>query len=215
MSRSAESRDRAKATATPTSPAVVLIFEVNIKSSTIAKITDDMIIETRAVAPFFKNGFVLGCEETREAVLIDPGDEIDELLAVAATPRARRSPHPADPRPRRSHHRRGGSQDRRSACRCICIADDLFLYDNAVTQGAMFGLQVTQPPPVDRFYSPGQVITFGACEVRPLHTPGHCPGGVCLQVTKQGTARRSCSSATRCLPARSAGPTYPAATTTP
>ena len=40
-----------------------------------------MIIESQAVGPFFKNGFVLGCERTRDAVLIDPGDEVDGLLA--------------------------------------------------------------------------------------------------------------------------------------
>ena len=39
-----------------------------------------MILEVRAVAPFYKNGFVVGCERTREAVIIDPGDEVDELL---------------------------------------------------------------------------------------------------------------------------------------
>ena len=32
-----------------------------------------MIIESEAVGPFFKNGFVVGCETTRDAVLIDPG----------------------------------------------------------------------------------------------------------------------------------------------
>ena len=42
-------------------------------------------METRAVGPFFKNGFVVACDQTREAVLIDPGDEVDELLAVAET----------------------------------------------------------------------------------------------------------------------------------
>ena len=41
-----------------------------------------MILEVRAVAPFYKNGFVVGCERTREAVLIDPGDEVDELLGA-------------------------------------------------------------------------------------------------------------------------------------
>src|SRR3954471_13498209 len=39
-----------------------------------------VILETRAVGPFFKNGFVLGCEETRQGVLIDPGDEVADLL---------------------------------------------------------------------------------------------------------------------------------------
>src|SRR5207244_2296852 len=42
-----------------------------------------MLIEVQAVGPFFKNGFVLGCEDTREAVLIDPGDEVPALLAFA------------------------------------------------------------------------------------------------------------------------------------
>ncbi|HEV3140183.1 MAG TPA: MBL fold metallo-hydrolase, partial [Vicinamibacterales bacterium] len=42
-----------------------------------------MLIEAQAVGPFFKNGFVVGCEKTREAVLIDPGDEVESLLSFA------------------------------------------------------------------------------------------------------------------------------------
>ncbi len=41
-----------------------------------------MIVETRAVGPFFKNGFIVGCETTRDAVIIDPGDEVSDLLKV-------------------------------------------------------------------------------------------------------------------------------------
>ena len=41
-----------------------------------------MILEIRALPPFMKNGFVLGCEATREGVVIDPGDEVDLLLAT-------------------------------------------------------------------------------------------------------------------------------------
>ena len=41
-----------------------------------------MILEVRAVPPFEKNGFVVGCERTREAVIIDPGDEADQLVAA-------------------------------------------------------------------------------------------------------------------------------------
>jgi len=65
--------------------------------------------------------------------------------------------------------------------------DDLFLYEDAVDHGAIFGLSVKPQPPIDIFYSPGQVIGFGEYEVRPHHTPGHCPGGVCLQVGKKDT----------------------------
>lgn len=42
-----------------------------------------MLLDVRAVAPFHKNGFVVGCERTREGVLIDPGDEVDDLLPAA------------------------------------------------------------------------------------------------------------------------------------
>ena len=46
-----------------------------------------MLIESRAVPPFMKNGFVLADEETRDGVLIDPGDEVDALLEVIARQR--------------------------------------------------------------------------------------------------------------------------------
>ena len=41
-----------------------------------------MILEVRAVAPFYKNGFIVGLRATREAVIIDPGDEADQLVAA-------------------------------------------------------------------------------------------------------------------------------------
>jgi glyoxylase-like metal-dependent hydrolase (beta-lactamase superfamily II) len=49
-----------------------------------------------------------------------------------------------------------------------------------------FGLHVEPQPPIDEYYTPAQVIGFGTCEVRVHHTPGHCPGGVCLQIGRAG-----------------------------
>src|SRR4026207_1422374 len=81
ISASATSADRAKTTGTPRPLAVVLIFEVNMRSSRTASIIlTIMIIESQAVGPFFKNGFVVACESTRDAVFIDPGDEVESLL---------------------------------------------------------------------------------------------------------------------------------------
>jgi glyoxylase-like metal-dependent hydrolase (beta-lactamase superfamily II) len=65
--------------------------------------------------------------------------------------------------------------------------DDLFLYDRAVEQGAHVGLRVDPaPPPIDSFYAAKDRIAFGDFEARPHHTPGHCPGGVCLEVARAG-----------------------------
>jgi len=143
-----------------------------------------MIIETRAVGPFFKNGFVLGCEDTREAVLIDPGDEVEQLLVFAE----RQALHIGHILLTHAHvdHITGVAVAKRALGAPIYLhRDDLFLYEQAVSQGTLFGLRVEAPPPVDVFYSSGDVITFGTYDARPHHTPGHCPGGVCLQIGKQ------------------------------
>ena len=145
-----------------------------------------MIVETQAVGPFFKNGFIVGCEETREAVLIDPGDEVEGLLSFAER-HALAIRHILLTHAHVDHITGVAAATRVLGVPVYLHRDDLFLYDNAVKQGLMFGLRVDAPPPVDVLYSPGQVIGFGEYEARPHHTPGHCPGGVCLQVGKPGT----------------------------
>ena len=142
-----------------------------------------MIVESQAVAPFFKNGFVVGCEETREAVLIDPGDEVASLLAFAE--RSRLSIRHILLTHAHVDHVTGVAAAKRALNVPIHLhKDDLFLYDRAVEMGAMFGLTVEPQPPIDLFYTPAQRIPFGTYEARVHHTPGHCPGGVCLQIGK-------------------------------
>src|SRR5439155_895605 len=146
-----------------------------------------MLLEVHAVGPFFKNGFVLGCEDTRDAVLIDPGDEVPALLAFAE----RQSLSIRHILLTHAHvdHVTGVAAAKRALNVPIYLhRDDLFLYERAVESGSMFGLHVEPQPPIDVFYTPGQIITFGRYEVRPHHTPGHCPGGVCLQVGRTGEA---------------------------
>ena len=144
-----------------------------------------MIIESRAVGPFMKNGFLVGCEETREAVIIDPGDEVQSLLTVVQqnnlTIRHILLTH--------AHidHVTGVAAAKKALGVPVYLhRDDLFLYDHAVESGLLFGLHVEPPPSIDIYYKPGQVIPFGTLEARPHHTPGHCPGGVCLQIGKAG-----------------------------
>jgi len=146
-----------------------------------------MIVESQAVGPFFKNGFVVGCEETRDAVLIDPGDEVVSLLAFAE--RSQLTIRHILLTHAHVDHVTGVAAAKRQLNVPIHLhKDDLFLYDRVVEMGAMFGLQVEPQPPIDSFYTPAGVIGFGTYEARVHHTPGHCPGGVCLQIGKAGTS---------------------------
>ena len=91
--------------------------------------------------------------------------------------------------------------------------DDLFLYEAAVEQGAMFGFKVSPQPTPDVFYD-GSAIEFGDYEVNVHHTPGHCPGGVCLRVAGRDSGRHAPVRGRHAvLPGRLAGPTCRAATT--
>ena len=66
--------------------------------------------------------------------------------------------------------------------------DDRDVYARAQDYGALFGYQLEQPPPPDHWYELPGPLQFGDYDVFIHHTPGHCPGNVCLQVGKRGTA---------------------------
>jgi hydroxyacylglutathione hydrolase len=144
-----------------------------------------IIIETQAVGPFFKNGFVVACPRTRDAVLIDPGDEVAALLAFIAAEQLTVR-HILLTHAHVDHVTGVPAAKQALAAPVYLHRDDLFLYERAIEQGQMFGLRVAPLPPIDVFYSPGDAIAFGDLEARPHHTPGHCPGGVCLQVGPRG-----------------------------
>jgi len=148
-----------------------------------------MLIEIRAVPPFQKNGFVVGCPRTREAVLIDPGDEVGQLLDVVAGQQLSVKfillTH--------AHidHVTGVAEAVRALHAPVYLhRDDLRLYNAVPQQAAMFGLPVPVVPAVDHFYDLDKPLTFGDLEVHVHHTPGHCPGGVCLQIGTAGQPGR-------------------------
>ena len=147
-----------------------------------------MLIETRAVPPFQKNGFVVGCARTRTAVLIDPGDEVAELLEVVRQQKLAVE-HILLTHAHLDHVTGVGAAKAALGAPVHLHRDDLPLYERVEAQGAMFGIPVRRQPDPDRFYD-GAAITFGDYEVRVHHTPGHCPGGVCLQIGPRGVAGR-------------------------
>lgn len=144
-----------------------------------------MIIETRAVAPFFKNGYLLGDADTRQAVMIDPGDEVDALLQLVVQHRFDVS-HILLTHAHVDHVSGVARAKRALGVPVVLHRDDLFLYDHAVASGRMFGLEVEAPPPVDEYYEADSLYRVGTLEIRAHHTPGHCPGGVCLAVNPPG-----------------------------
>jgi len=147
-----------------------------------------MIIGTAADGPFQKNGYVLGCERTKHAVYIDPGDEVEQLLGFIAE-QGLTVRHILLTHAHVDHVSGVAEAKRRLQAPIYLHRADQELYDNAARQGAMFGIQVEQPPPVDQYYEGQPPITFGDYVVDVHHTPGHAPGGVCLAVTQASSLK--------------------------
>lgn len=148
-----------------------------------------MHVWTTSAPPFYKNGFVVACERTRQAIVIDPGDDVEEQLAivrreaVAVTMILLTHAH-------LDHVTGVGAAKAALGVDVWLHRDDLFLYEAAVQQGQMFGLNVKPQPRPDKFYTEGESLAFGDYVVDIRHTPGHCPGGVCLAIGLAGEQER-------------------------
>jgi hydroxyacylglutathione hydrolase len=128
-----------------------------------------------------KNGYLVAADGSGDAVLIDPGDEVDELIARAAAERlvvrAILLTHA-----HLDHITGVGAARAAFKVETWLHPDDDFLYRAVEQQGLMFGLHVRAQPPVDRFFEKSQRMTLGELEITVHETPGHSPGGVCLEI---------------------------------
>jgi hydroxyacylglutathione hydrolase len=149
-----------------------------------------LMLEVREVPPFNKNGYVVACPETREAVVIDPGDEVDQLLEVVGrlglTVKYILLTH--------AHLDHITGVGRAKAALDVPVGlhqADEFLYKAAVQQGIAFGFKVERQPPLDFYLEEGAVWRFGHYAATVSHTPGHSPGGVCLAIARDGEPPRT------------------------
>jgi glyoxylase-like metal-dependent hydrolase (beta-lactamase superfamily II) len=148
-----------------------------------------MLIETRSVPPFEKNGYIVACDASRQAVLIDPGDEVHMLLDIVE----RQSLNVQHILLTHAHvdHVSGVARAKKALHAPVHLhRDDQFLYDAAPQQAAFFGLACDALPPIDHYYDLTTPFAFGEYDITVHHTPGHCPGGVCLAAGPRGEPRR-------------------------
>jgi hydroxyacylglutathione hydrolase len=137
------------------------------------------ILETLVVGPLQTNCTILVDEKTREAVVIDPGDEAERIFrAIArleATAVALLHTH--------GHfdHISGTSELAELTGAPIRLhAADRPLYDALPNQAARFGLSADPPRPPGLPLTDGEVIRFGESALTAIHTPGHTPGSTCF-----------------------------------
>ena len=138
-----------------------------------------MIIKQIIVGSMAVCCYIVACEETGKAAVVDPGGDEKKILAeiknkgyvvdyIIAT-----HGHP--------DHVCGNRtiQEATGAKIVMHRLDSLFFNKPEVLKYfSMLGLEAS--PPIDREVEEGDVIIIGATSLKVLHTPGHTPGGMCL-----------------------------------
>jgi hydroxyacylglutathione hydrolase len=126
---------------------------------------------------FAENCWLVADPRTREAVIVDPGEESDTFLAELD--RRQWSLQAIWLTHAHIDHILGVAAVKRATGASVYLhPDDRPLYDALPDQGAWFGIRADRPPPPDQPLAAGQRLTVGGLEFTVRHTPGHSPGSV-------------------------------------
>ncbi|PKK84923.1 MAG: MBL fold metallo-hydrolase [candidate division Zixibacteria bacterium HGW-Zixibacteria-1] len=137
-----------------------------------------MQIETIVVSPFETNCYLVWSENSRDGVIIDPGDEDERILEriekQGINPRAVLLTHG------HGDHIAAVDQVKKKLNIPLYIGrgDETMLGSPSANVSAMFGFQISCPP-ADHIISDSDVIKIGPLTFTVFATPGHSPGGVC------------------------------------
>jgi hydroxyacylglutathione hydrolase len=143
-----------------------------------------MIHEILPVGMLGCNCSVFGDESTREAIVVDPGDDIGEIEAIldrhSLALKAIVITH--------AHidHIGGAAKlKQRRGAPVYMNANDQALYDHLDMQAAWLAMETPERTEIDTPMREGDTIRVGATEMHVLHTPGHTPGSLCLWIPSE------------------------------
>lgn len=130
------------------------------------------------------NCSIVGDPVTREALVIDPGDEVTRILELLGrhklAVKAIVSTH--------AHidHVGGLSKLHQfTGAPILMHRDDLPLYQGMEVQAAFLGVPTPEITDVDQLLKEGDSLNWGSFEANVIHTPGHTPGSVSLYLPKK------------------------------
>ncbi len=139
-------------------------------------------IKTQVYNPFQVNTYILS-DETKECIIIDAGcNEPDEEQALRNY-LEEQSLCPVSLVTTHCHidHVLGNNFVKEQYnIPIVANSDDYFLLNLVMESGILYGIDVKQPPPIDKLIEEGDVLKFGNSILKILKVPGHSPGSIVL-----------------------------------
>jgi glyoxylase-like metal-dependent hydrolase (beta-lactamase superfamily II) len=137
------------------------------------------LVDSVIVSPFQTNCYIVGCQETKEGIIIDPGDEPERILAVVNFHQLKIVAIIA------TH----GHLDHVLAVKAVKEATgapfllpepDLPMVRNAHIQARFYNWFAEPVPDPDGFLREGQTLNVGNIPFQIFELPGHTPGHIAL-----------------------------------
>ena len=140
-----------------------------------------MLLVKQAVGPFEMNCYFVGCERTRHAFVVDPGEEIDRLLASAKKDKLVLT-RLLCTHAHIDHIGAAAEMKKKTGLELSLHKEDLFWVDLLPDQGRMFGFPPYEKPAIEHYLEDAEEFDLDDLHVKVLHCPGHTPGGCAFLV---------------------------------
>jgi glyoxylase-like metal-dependent hydrolase (beta-lactamase superfamily II) len=135
-----------------------------------------LVIEHLSVGPLQSNCFIVGDEESGEAVIIDPGGDGDMILNTIS-----RKPWKVtailNTHAHFDHIAGNAVVIKGTGAPLMAPRGDASFMEQAHMSARMYGLEVDSSPEPDRLLDDGDSIDLGDEKIKVISTPGHTPGG--------------------------------------
>jgi hydroxyacylglutathione hydrolase len=138
-----------------------------------------MIVEMLEVGPFMENAYVVGCEETKEAVVIDPGAEPERIIAAIDKHKLKVT-RIINTHAHIDHIGAVEAIRKAKGAKFLLHETEAPFVESYDQQCRFFGVRFGDKPGIDGFLNEGDTITVGNLKAEVLLTPGHSPGGLCF-----------------------------------
>jgi hydroxyacylglutathione hydrolase len=148
-----------------------------------------MLFESFPVGPLLCNCTILGDEETREAIVIDPGDDVSRIHK-RLTEQGLKLKQILVTHGHIDHVGGALKLKRLTGAPIYMNENDLAQLDIMDTQAAWLGVRAPETAPPDEGLKEGQIVGLESYPAQVLHTPGHTQGSICLQYRPHRFPRR-------------------------
>ncbi|OGW40171.1 MAG: MBL fold metallo-hydrolase [Nitrospirae bacterium GWD2_57_9] len=138
-----------------------------------------MLLMRLVVGPLQVNCFIIADEKTKEAIVIDPGDDGQDILRVIRE-KGLKVKYVVNTHGHFDHVGANKAVKEATGAELLIHEGDAPVMASASLQSSAFGMAPVSSPPADRYIKHGDVISAGEVSLKVLHTPGHSPGGICL-----------------------------------